>query len=89
MIASSVRIDYTAPCRGTIGLPQRAARAGKHVLLEKPLEVSLAGAEELVAVCEQHQVQLAVMLQHRLRESSMALAALIASGELGELTGAS
>jgi predicted dehydrogenase len=29
------------------------------------------------------------MLQHRLRESSVALAALIASGELGELTGAS
>ena len=72
-----------------LDLVQRAARAGKHVLLEKPIEVSLAGAEALVAVCEQHQVQLAVMLQHRLRESSLALAALIASGELGELTGAS
>ena len=72
-----------------LDLVQRAARAGKHVLLEKPIEVSLAGAEELVAVCEQHQVLLAVMLQHRLRESSVALATLIASGELGELTGAS
>ena len=72
-----------------LDLVQGAARAGKHVLLEKPLEVSLAGAEELVAVCEQHQVLLAVMLQHRLRESSLALKALIASGELGELTGAS
>ena len=72
-----------------LDLVQCAARAGKHVLLEKPLEVSLAGAEELVAVCEQHQVLLAVMLQHRLRESSLALKALIASGELGELTGAS
>ena len=72
-----------------LDLVQRAARAGKHVLLEKPIEVSLAGAEALVAVCEQHQVLLAVMLQHRLRESSMALATLIASGELGELTGAS
>ena len=66
-----------------------AARAGKHVLLEKPVEISLTKAEELVAVCEQHHVQLAVMLQHRLRESSVALATLIASGELGELTGAS
>ena len=72
-----------------LDLVQRAARAGKHVLLEKPIEVSLTGAEELVTVCEQHQVLLAVMLQHRLRESSLALAALIASGELGELTGAS
>jgi len=42
-----------------------------------------------VAVCEQHQVRLAVMLQHRMRESSQALATLIAGGELGELTGAS
>ena len=72
-----------------LDLVQRAARAGKHVLLEKPLEVSLTKAEELVAVCEQHQVLLAVMLQHRLRESSVALATLIASGELGELTGVS
>jgi UDP-N-acetyl-2-amino-2-deoxyglucuronate dehydrogenase len=70
-------------------LVQRAARAGKHVLLEKPLEISLAKAEALVAVCEQQQVKLAVMLQHRLRESSLALAALIASGELGELAGVS
>ncbi len=72
-----------------LDLVQRAASAGKHVLLEKPLEVSLTRAEELVAVCEQHQVRLAVMLQHRMRESSQALATLIASGELGELTGAS
>ena len=72
-----------------LDLVQRAARAGKHVLLEKPLEVSLTRAEELVAVCEQHQVRLAVMLQHRMRESSQALATLIAGGELGELTGAS
>ena len=72
-----------------LDLVQRAASAGKHVLLEKPVEISLAKAEELVAVCEQHQVQLAVVLQHRLREASVALAALIASGELGELTGAS
>jgi len=72
-----------------LDLVQRAASAGKHVLLEKPLEVSLTRAEELVAVCEQHQVRLAVMLQHRMRESSQALATLIAGGELGELTGAS
>jgi len=72
-----------------LDLVERAARAGKHVLLEKPIEVSLTKAEELVTVCEQQQVQLAVMLQHRLREASVALAALIASGELGELTGAS
>ncbi len=69
-------------------LVEQLARAGKHVLVEKPLEVSLAKAEQLVAVCEQHQVKLAVMLQHRLRPASVALAQLIASGELGQLVSA-
>ncbi len=72
-----------------LDLVHRAASAGKHVLLEKPVEISLAKAKELVDVCEQHQVLLAVMLQYRMRESSLGLSALIASGELGELTGAS
>ena len=45
-----------------LDLVQRAARAGKHVLLEKPIEVSLNKAEELVVVCEQQQVQLARVL---------------------------
>ena len=32
----------------------KAAAAGKHVLVEKPLEVTLAQAKQLVEVCAQH-----------------------------------
>ena len=65
-------------------LVQRAARAGKHVLVEKPLDIDLQRATALVQACEDAGVQLAVMLQHRLREGASRLRALLASGALGE-----
>ncbi len=68
---------------------QRLARAGKHVLVEKPLDVSLEKAEQMVDICEQNGVKLAVMLQHRMRDASLALARLIKDGSLGQLLSAS
>lgn len=65
------------------------AGAGKHVLLEKPLEASPAAAREVVAICARVGVTLAVVFQHRFRPAARALAARIATGELGELANAS
>jgi predicted dehydrogenase len=44
----------------------RAAQAGKHVLVEKPVGCSAADAAEIVAACEQHRVQFmdGVMFMH-------------------------
>ncbi len=69
-------------------LAVQAARAGKHVLVEKPLEVDLPRAIELVEACEQAGVTLAVMLQHRLRPGAVALADLLKRGALGEVLNA-
>ena len=63
---------------------QRLARASKHVLVEKPLDVSLEKAEQMVDICEQSGVKLAVMLQHRMREASLALARLVKDGTMGQ-----
>jgi predicted dehydrogenase len=68
---------------------QQLARAGKHVLVEKPLDVSLEKAEQMVDICAQSGVKLAVMLQHRMRDASLALARLIQDGALGQLLSAS
>jgi len=68
---------------------EQLALAGKHVLVEKPLEITLQKATEVVDVCERAGVLLAVMLQHRMRPAALALAALLASGELGQLVNAS
>ena len=64
---------------------RRCAAAGKHILLEKPVEITTARAEELVLTCEKAGVTLGVVLQHRFRPAAERLAALIASGEPGAL----
>jgi UDP-N-acetyl-2-amino-2-deoxyglucuronate dehydrogenase len=68
-------------------LVERCAAAGKHILLEKPLEITLARAERLVAAARN--VTLGVVLQHRFRPAAEKLHELIAAGRLGELVSAS
>ena len=70
-------------------LVSRLAKAGKHVLLEKPLELDSRRAEQLVAVCKAAGVRLGVMLQHRMRPASLAMKRLLESRALGEMTCAS
>jgi predicted dehydrogenase len=70
-------------------LVQRAAAAGKHVLLEKPLEIETARSERVVAVAEAAGITLGVVLQNRHAPGSLALEALLAEGRLGALVSAS
>ena len=87
---ASVRaVLVLTPPNTHLALVQRLARAGKHVLVEKPLEIDLARAQSLVRVCESQGVMLAVMLQHRLRQAATSLRALLNAGELGQLVSAS
>lgn len=67
----------------------RCAQAGKHVLMEKPLDITTRRAQELVAACRSAGVRLGVVLQHRFRPAGMKLAALLAAGELGAIVGCS
>lgn len=67
----------------------RCAAAGKHVLMEKPLDVSTAKAVEMVETCRTAGVRLGVVLQHRFRPAGMRLAELLRSGELGAIVGCS
>ncbi|WP_296492538.1 Gfo/Idh/MocA family oxidoreductase [Rhodoferax sp.] len=87
--ASVQAVLVLTPPNTHLALVQRLAQAGKHVLVEKPLEVDLARAQALVRVCEHHGVKLAVMLQHRLRPAAIRLRALLDAGELGQLVSAS
>ena len=43
-----------------------AAKAGKHVVMEKPMAISLSGADALVQACDKAGVQLFVVKQNRL-----------------------
>ena len=62
-----------------------AARAGKHVLMEKPVERTTEAAQRIVASCDAAGVTLGIIFQHRFRAASMALAEMVRNGELGTL----
>ena len=68
-------------------LVERCAAAGKHILLEKPLEITLARAEQLVQ--KANSVTLGIVLQHRFRPAAEKMHELIAGGRLGKLVSAS
>lgn len=70
-------------------LCEAAFAQGKHVLLEKPLEVTRDRAERLVAAADDAGVTLGVVLQHRFRDSALRLADLVAEGALGRIEAAS
>jgi len=69
-------------------LVQRFAAAGKHILLEKPLERSTERAEAVVRAAAAAGVRLGVVFQHRFREASQALRARLEQGGLGTLAAA-
>jgi predicted dehydrogenase len=62
-----------------------AAAAGKHVLMEKPVERTTDAAARIVDICDKAGVTLGIIFQHRFRAASMALSEKVASGELGKL----
>jgi predicted dehydrogenase len=68
---------------------QRCFAAGKHVLLEKPLELNLESSKELVSLARQSGLHLGVVLQHRFREASLVLQDVLDTGRLGEIQAAS
>jgi predicted dehydrogenase len=62
-----------------------AARAGKHLVVEKPLEITLARALEIVEVCEENGVSLSAVFQMRFGDSATRLKRAIDEGRLGRL----
>lgn len=63
----------------------RAAAAGKHLVVEKPLDVSLAAADRLLAAARQAGVVLTVISQHRFDRGLLELRRLLDDGALGRL----
>ncbi len=70
-------------------LVKRAAAAGKHVLLEKPVEVTAERSAAVVAACERAGRTLAIVFQHRFRPASLKLAELLRADALGRILTAS
>lgn len=62
-----------------------AARAGKHVVTEKPMAISLTGADELVHACDAAGVHLFVVKQNRLNPPVQLLKRAVDRGRFGRI----
>jgi len=63
----------------------RAAQAGKHVISEKPMGISLAAADALVQACDDAGVQLFVVKQNRLNPAVQLVRRAIDRGRFGRI----
>jgi predicted dehydrogenase len=63
-----------------------AAKAGKHILVEKPLEVTTARCDRLIDACKSAGVKLATIFPSRFHESSQLLKKAVDSDRFGVLT---
>ena len=76
-----------------IGLPNsmhaeytiRAAKAGKHVLCEKPMATKVADAEAMIAACKQANRKLMIAYRCQLEPTTLHARQLIQSGALGKI----
>lgn len=66
-------------------LVEAAARAGKHVIVEKPMTNTRADADAMVATADSAGVRLAVVSQHRFRAAPVAAKDVVDSGRIGSI----
>jgi UDP-N-acetyl-2-amino-2-deoxyglucuronate dehydrogenase len=77
------------PPRTHLPIAEAVAAAGKHILVEKPVEVSVTRGEALASAAEAAGVRCGVCLQHRFRPASLHLKSLLEAAGLGQILSAS
>ena len=78
----------------TIGTPSgahlepavAAAEAGKHIIVEKPLEITLERCRKIITACEKNNVVVATIFPSRFHDSSLTLKSAMDAGRFGRLT---
>lgn len=65
---------------------EKAAKAGKHVVVEKPLEITLARCDRLIGACEKAGVKLCTIFPSRFSDVNQELKKAITAGRFGRLT---
>src|SRR2546423_4916434 len=82
-------VEILTPPNTHLDLVRKCAEAGKHILLEKPLEITTERAVALVETARKAGVTLGVMLQHRFRPAALKLREILCAGELGKIVNCS
>ena len=64
----------------------QAAKAGKHIICEKPLEVTLERVDRMIRACDENRVMLAGIFPRRFNEATTVFKRAVDSGRLGKIT---
>ena len=86
---SIAAVAILPPPNTHLELVEKFAAAGKHILLEKPLDITTARAAAVVAAGGRADITIAVVLQHRFKLAALRLATLLKSGRLGRIVSCS
>jgi UDP-N-acetyl-2-amino-2-deoxyglucuronate dehydrogenase len=78
-------VNICTPSGTHAEIGMRAAAAGKHLIVEKPIDVTLEKAQQLIAACQRIDVKLAVIFQSRFLPAVQILKKAIERGRLGRL----
>jgi UDP-N-acetyl-2-amino-2-deoxyglucuronate dehydrogenase len=78
----------------TIGTPSgahlepalKAAQAGKHVIVEKPLEITLKRCDQIIAACDRAGVKLSAIFPSRFHDSAVEMKRAVEENRFGRLT---
>src|SRR5262245_16051011 len=63
-----------------------AAKAGKHVVVEKPLEITAARCDQIIDACDRAGVQLCTIFPSRFGDANIELKKAVEGGRFGRLT---
>ena len=78
-----VNVCVPSGLRAEVSIP--AAEAGKHIISEKPLEVTLEKADQILEAVHKNKVKLAVIFQSRFSEEARLLRKILQEKRLGRL----
>jgi predicted dehydrogenase len=88
-IVTDAEIDVLSICTPSglhTPLAVAAIKNGKHVMIEKPMSLTLAEADELIASADAHQAKVCVISQFRFSPAIREVYAAIQAGMFGKLT---
>src|SRR5207249_156719 len=63
-----------------------AAEAGKHVVVEKPLEITVERCDRIIGACQKNGTQLCTIFPSRFADANRTLKAAVDAGQFGRLT---
>jgi len=78
-------VDVATPQGSHAEIGIEAAKAGKHVIVEKPIDADLEKADELIKTCREHGVTLSVISQNRFTDAIQSVRSAINKGEFGKI----